>query len=468
MSVPFSAADVVGWTGACLLRGDAETRFAGASIDTRTLREGVLFVAIRGERHDAHAFLAEALAGGAGGLLVEEGRDAPPGLPAGLPVLAVADTTRALGALGAGHRRGFRGPVIAITGSNGKTTTKEMTAAILGAKAPCLKTPGNWNNQFGVPLTLLLREPEHEALIVEMGMNHRGEIAPLVALARPSVGLVTNVGTAHIENLGSREAIALEKGDLVAGLEADAVAVLNADDPHVLAQRARTRARVVTFGLQGRAEVTAEGVRGLGVEGFAFDLVTPSGRVAVRVPGLAETTVINALAASAAALSAGASLEDVAKGLARLRPLGGRMEPIRLPRNIRVINDTYNANPQSMAVALRSLSDLRGRGRGLVVIGDMGELGESAGAAHRAAGRLVAELALDWLFAVGSHAGETAAGALEAGMDPARVRVAADHAAASAELERTLQADDWVLVKGSRSARMERVVEALVSGATGA
>ncbi len=465
MSIPFSAADVARWTGGRLLQGDPETRFTGASIDTRTLASGVLFVAIRGEHHDAHAFLADALARGAAGLLVESGRPLPGHLDAKLPVLAVSDTTAALGALGAGHRASFAGPVVAITGSNGKTTTKEMCAAILGVRAACLKTPGNWNNNFGVPLTLLLRESEHRTLVIEIGMNHRGEIAPLVALARPTVGLVTNVGSAHIENMGSREEIALEKGDLVAGLEATATAVLNADDPLVLQQAARTRARVVRFGQRERADVMAEQVKGLGARGFAFDLVAPEGRVAVHVPGLGESTVINALAAAAAALAAGVGLEDVATGLARYRPIAGRMEQIHLPRNIIVINDSYNANPQSMEVALRGLADLKGRSRGFAVLGDMAELGESASAAHRATGRLVAELAIEYLFAVGLYAPETAAGALEAGMDPARIHVGDDHAKTSAEVHKILQGNDWVLIKGSRSARMERVVEALTGTA---
>ncbi len=467
MSVPFTARDVVRWTGARLLCGDAETAFSGASIDTRTLSPGTLFVAIRGEQHDAHAFVADAVARGAAGLVIESGRALPAGLPEALPVLAVDDTTRALGALGAGHRSGFDGPVVAITGSNGKTTTKEMCAAILGVRAPCLRTPGNWNNNFGVPLTLLLREADHRALVVEIGMNHRGEIAPLVALARPTVGLLTNVGTAHIENLGSQEEIALEKGDLVAGLGPSAVAVLNADDPRALAQGARTRARVVTFGQKHSADVTAENVCALGERGYAFDLVSPAGRQAVHVPGLGETTVINALAAAAAALAAGAALGDVSAGLSRFRPVGGRMEQIHLPRNVIVLNDTYNANPQSMEVALRSLADLKGASRGLAVLGDMAELGDAAPDSHRATGGLVAALGIDWLFAVGRHAESTAAGARDAGMDPARIRVSEDHAATSAEVARILQGNDWVLVKGSRSSRMERVVEALAAHAAG-
>lgn len=466
MSQPFTAADVIRWTGARLLRGSAQARFDGVSIDTRTLAAGRLFIAIRGERHDAHAFLSDATARGAAGLLVEAGRRLPAELPAELPVLEAPDSARALGALGAGHRAGFSGPVVAITGSSGKTTTKEMCAAILGMRGPCLKTPGNWNNAFGVPLTLLLREAEDRALVVELGMNHRGEIAPLAALVRPTVGVITNAGTAHVENLGSQDEIALEKGDLVAGLARSATAVLNADDPRVLAQAKRTAARVVTFGQREAADVHAENVRTLGEQGFAFDLVTPAGTAAAHVPGLGETTIINALAAAAAALAAGADLADAAAGLARFRTIGGRMARIRLPGGATVVDDSYNANPQSMAAALRSLASLRGGGRGIAVLGDMAELGESAEDAHRAAGRLVASLGLDWLFAVGRLAAHTADAAIAAGMDRGRVRAVDDTAQVSAEIAKLLAPNDWVLVKGSRSARMERVVAALAGEGT--
>ncbi len=464
MSVPFSVADVARWSGARLVQGGSAAVFTGASIDTRTCTPGALFVAIRGEKHDAHAFLADALARGATGLLVEKERRPPSAVPAQVPVLEVADTTAALGAIGAGHRAAFEGPVVAITGSNGKTTTKEMTAAILSMRAPCLRTPGNWNNQFGVPLTLLLREPEHRTLVVELGMNHRGEIAPLVALARPTVGLVTNVGTAHVENLGTQEEIALEKGDLFAGLDATATAVVNADDPLVRAQSARTRARLVTFGRHAAADVHADDVAALEAGGFAFALVTPSGARRVRVHGIGETTVINAVAASAAALAAGASLDEVVAGLDHYRNIGGRMEQMALPGSVTVINDTYNANPQSMDAALRSLAERKGRGRGIAVLGDMGELGDTAPSAHRAAGALVAALGIDLLFAVGRFAAETAAGARDSGMDAARIHVSDRHEETSARLLGLLRKGDWVLAKGSRSARMERVVEALVAG----
>ncbi len=469
MTLPFRARDAVLWTGGRLARGTPDAELRGVSIDTRTLANRQLFVAIRGPSHDAHAFLDGALARGAAGLVVERGRALPAALPTTLPVLEVDDTTRALGALAAGHRAGFDGPVVAITGSNGKTTTKEMCAGILSVSRPCLRTRGNLNNQFGLPLTLLERSAEHRCIVVEIGMNHRGEIAPLVAIARPRVGVITNVGTAHLEHLGTREEIAREKGDLLAGLATDGVAVLPADDPLALAQARRAPGRVVTFGRVANADVRAEGVAALGERGFAFELASPQGRTPVHVAGLGEHTVANALAAAAAALLAGAALDDVSAGLGSFRPVGGRMERLALPRNIILVNDTYNANPQSVEGALRSLAGLKGRSRAFAVLGDMAELGAGTPQAHHAVGRLVAELGIDFLFALGPHAPELAKGALEAGMDPARVFVGRDHEQTAAEVERFLQGDDWVLVKGSRSMRMERVVESLTArvGGTG-
>ncbi|MFI5321669.1 MAG: UDP-N-acetylmuramoyl-tripeptide--D-alanyl-D-alanine ligase [Myxococcota bacterium] len=237
MSSRFSARDAAVWTGATLARGDAAAPFTSVSIDTRTLAPGCLFVAIRGENHDAHGFLANALASGAAGFLVERADAVPSG--AKLPVLVAPDSTRALGALAAGHRAGFSGPVVAITGSNGKTTTKEMCAAVLRELGPCLATEGNLNNQFGLPLTLLRREAEHRTLVVELGMNHRGEIAPLAAIANATIGVITTIGTAHIEFLGSREAIADEKGDLTAAIPSGGVAILPVDDPLARAEAQR-------------------------------------------------------------------------------------------------------------------------------------------------------------------------------------------------------------------------------------
>ncbi|HSJ96986.1 MAG TPA: Mur ligase family protein, partial [Myxococcota bacterium] len=260
--IRLSVADVLRWTGGTLLAGPADASCTSVAIDSRAVAPGALFVAIRGPRHDAHAFLADTIRAGAAALLVETAAFAtaaklPAAVAAAVPsvsVIGVDDTTAALGRLAAGHRRTFAGPVIAITGSNGKTTTKEMTAAILSARAPCLKTEGNLNNQFGLPLSLLRLAPEHRAAVVEIGMNHPGEIAPLAAIAAPNVGVITNVGTAHIEHMGSQDGIAREKGALFEALAADAVAVANADDARVVAQLARTRARPLRFGRSAAAD----------------------------------------------------------------------------------------------------------------------------------------------------------------------------------------------------------------------
>jgi UDP-N-acetylmuramoyl-tripeptide--D-alanyl-D-alanine ligase len=457
--IPFSCRDALEWSGGELVRGSAEATYSRISTDTRADVSGCLFVALVGANHDAHAFVDQALTGGAAGVLVERA-DAVT-VDSTAAVVVVPDTTRALGALARGHRSGFDGPVIAITGSNGKTTTKEMCASILGVGGPCLKNRGNLNNEIGLPLTLLEREASHRTLVVELGMNHRGEIARLAAIACPTVGLVTNVGTAHIEHLGSREEIAAEKGDLVAALPADAIAVLNADDPRVAAMAERTKARVMRFGLAEEADVRAERVTTLGERGFAFDLVAEGTRTAVQIAGLGDSTVPNALAAAAAARATGASLDQIAEGLGRYRPIGGRMERVALPRNIILINDTYNANPQSMRVALESLAKLKGGSRGIAVLGDMGELGDAALAAHRATGALVAKLGLDQLFALGDHAEALAEAATEAGMATERVHVGGSHAEVADAVREMLQGNDWVLVKGSRSMRMERVIEAL-------
>jgi UDP-N-acetylmuramoyl-tripeptide--D-alanyl-D-alanine ligase len=461
MSEPFSAADAVRWTGGELVRGESERSFAGVTIDSRNVPAGSLFVAIAGARFDGHDFLDDALRAGAAGVLVRVGRKAPERATC---AIAAPDTTRALGALGAGHRRRHAGPLVAITGSNGKTTTKEMCAAIFAVSGPCLKNEGNLNNEFGLPITLLRRGAEHKSVVVELGMNHRGEIARLAAIAQPRVGVITNAGTAHIEHLGSRENIALEKGDLVAALDADATAVLNADDPLVLAQATRTRARVVRFGRGEQADVRADGVSATPDGRHRFALSAPQGKVDVSVAGLGETTVPNALAAAAAALASGVSLADVAAGLRHYSPVAGRLTPIALARGGLLIDDTYNANPQSMEVALRTLARGNG-GRRIAVLGDMGELGEYGADAHRDAGALAAQLGIDRLYAVGSHAGEVVAAARAAGMDAASLHAGRDWEETAQRVLEGLAAGDRVLVKGSRSMKMERIVAHVRRGA---
>lgn len=461
MTVAFRVGDAVRWTEGTLVCGDEAAVLSGASIDSRTVERGELFHAIAGPSHDGHDFLENALDRGAAALVVERGRALPDALA--VPVIAVEETTRALGALAAGHRSEFHGPVVAITGSNGKTTTKEMCAAILSVRAPCHRTPGNLNNQYGLPLTLLGRSEADRALVVELGMNRRGEIAQLLEIAKPTVGVITNVGTAHIEFLGSREEIAREKGDLIAHLPAEGTAVLNADDPLVLTQRNRTSARVISFGTAIDADVRGGDIEWIDDRGYRLELETPEGIGTVEVQGLGPTTVINALAAAAAALAVGASVADITKGLANYQGIKGRLERRELSGGITLVDDTYNANPQSMEAALRLLAELKGTHRAVAIMGDMGELGITAEAAHREAGRLAATLGIDFLIALGTRAQTIVTGALDSGMDPAHVVVASDHADASERACGLLRERDTVLVKGSRSMRMEHVVEAIAS-----
>ncbi len=461
MSVPFRAGEATQWCGGNLLRGRPDAVFAGASIDSRSVESGQLFVAIVGPNYDGHDYLVAAAERGAAGLVVGRDRQLPAALASDLPVISVEDTTLGLGAIAAGHRRGYRGPLIAITGSNGKTTTKEMCAAILSVAQPCLKNRGNLNNQFGLPVTLLSRAETDQRIVVELGTNHRGEIAALAEIAAPTVAVVTNIGTAHIEHLGSQDEIAREKGDLLASLPRDGSAVVNADDPYAADLARRTKARVLRFGGGRDADVGSEDASVRDGHGFAFGLRSPEGRVDVEVAGLGATTVANALAAAAAALAAGVSLGDVVQGLAKYRPIGGRLERRELPGDVTVVDDSYNANPQSLEVALRLLADSPVAGRRLAVLGDMGELGDASESAHREAGRLVATLGIDLLFAVGARAETVAAGAAEAGMNASQIQQLRDSNEAGAPVKAALREGDWVLVKGSRSMRMERVTKFL-------
>ena len=463
----FTVGEALRWCGGSLRSGDAAGRCTGVSIDSRTVAPGALFVAVRGEHHDAHAFLPDVIAAGAAAVVVEKGRTRD-GLGGGgelaeadCAVIEVADTTQALGLLGAGRRAAFDGPVVAITGSNGKTSTKEFTAGALAEEFRCLKTAGNLNNQYGLPLTLLELEAHHEVAVVELGTNHPGEIAALAEIARPTIGVVTNIGTAHIEFLGSREGIAAEKGALFEALPPAGFAIANAEDERVLAQTRRTRAPVWRFGRVPAAEVRAERVRSAGLAGYEFDLVTPRGRAPVSIASLAAVHVLNALAGAAAALCAGASVEAVARGLGAASRVSGRLEPVALPMGAWVLNDSYNANPQSMRAALDALAALRGRDRAFAVLGDMGELGQTAVPAHREVGRYAAETGVAAVFALGDFADAYAAGAREAGLDASVIHCVPDHAAAADALRDLLRPGDWVLLKGSRSMRMERVLAAL-------
>ena len=450
-----SAATGGRWTG------EAPASIEGVSTDTRAIPAGSAFVALRGERFDGHDFLADAARSGASCAVVARGRAASG--PPGLPLLEVDDTLAALGAVARLHRLRFSIPVVGVTGSNGKTTTREMIAAILATRGPVLSTEGNLNNEVGVPLTLLRLLPTHTAAVIEMGMSHRGEIGRLAAIAEPRVGVVTNAFPAHLEGLGSVDGVADAKGELYRGLPADGVVVANADDPRMLHRARKSGRRVLTFsgGSDRGADVVLLDVLAQDPEGMRFLLGIGTKEVEVRLPLVGEHNAVNAAAAAAAALSLGCSDREIVRGLAGVRPVGRRLRVERLPSGVLLVDDCYNANPASMKAALRTLRQLAGAGRALAALGDMLELGPAEDDLHRELGRDAAAAGLAALATFGPRAGLAREAAIEAGMARSDTFHTEDPLLLVAFVRERLRPGDALLVKGSRGMKLERLVEAL-------
>jgi len=460
-----TAEDLVAATGGALLRR-SNRPVRGGAVDSRLVSPGCLFVALPGERTDGHHFLAAAASSGAAALLVARAPD-PGDLDAlgDITVVLVPDALSGLHAVAAGWRSRFTPLVVGVTGSVAKTSTKDATAAVLGAAMTTLRTEGNQNNEVGLPLTLLRLGPEHRAAVLEMGMYVGGEISTLALLGRPSIGIVTAVAPVHLERAGSLATIEDAKAELVEALPETGTAILNRDDVRVRTFRSRTQAAVVTYGLDPGADVTAEVVTSRGVQGMAFDLVARAPRPArfpVAIGALGRHSVQNALAAGAAGLVAGIPDERIAAGLAtpweRASPHRGVI--VDGP-GITILDDTYNASPAAMVAALEVLATLPGRP--VAVLGEMRELGPGHDDGHRAVGAAAARVVAE-LVVVGAPASGIAAGAVAAGLDPRRVHAVGDRAEAVAVLRTILRPGDAVLVKASRGAALETVVEALRAG----
>jgi len=456
----FTIGDIVRGSGGALLGGDLGIAVAGISIDSRNLGVGEAFFAIRGERLDGHGFLRDAVGRGAACLVIHS---VPDDLPPGVPVVLVDETTKALGRLAAWHRQRFSIPVAAVTGSNGKTTTKEMMAAVLGVLGPVLKPESSFNNQWGLPLTLLKLTAEHRAAALELGTNRPGEIAALAEIARPTIAAVTTVSSAHTEFLGSLEDVQREKSALVRIIPAGGAVVLNADDPRVLAMAAASPARVWTFSAFGSARGAAD-IRAGEIddtpEGVSFALETSQGRRALRLHFAGRHNVTNALAAAGVGVALGLPLEQIVQGLEAARPAKGRCV-WRRAGALRILDDTYNANPMSVRAALDTLGTSAGGMRRVVVLGDMLELGPIAEAEHRAIGRAVAASGTAEFVGLGRSCRTAVEAAREAGL--AESHHADTFEDTVAHLLKRLAPGDAVLVKGSRGMRMERVVDALLA-----
>ncbi len=432
-----------------LLRG-ADRTYDGVSSDTRTLAQGNLFIALRGPHHNGNEFVGAALAGGAAGALVDAEQSTP------ITQVVVPDTQVALERAAAAWRAQFSMPVVGVAGSNGKTTAKEMTAAILSAAGECLATRGNLNNHIGVPLTVLRIESRHRFAVIEMGTNRAGDVAALVEIARPSVGMITNAGAEHLEGFASLEGVARAEGEMVAGLEPGATAVINADDEFAHLWRNLTPARVVTFGMLKHADFFATDVHTtVGAEGFLtrFTLSSPEGRVAIELKMGGRHNVANARAAAAAATAAGARLEHVVAGLGAVRAVPGRLQFKMLPNGAWLIDDSYNANPSSVRAGIEVLAALDGRK--WLVLGDMAELGEFAESAHTQIGAFAREQGIEKLYATGGLAALAVESFGRGGQWFA-------DAGALADALRAAPPEVRMLIKGSRVNRLERVVDTLV------
>jgi UDP-N-acetylmuramoyl-tripeptide--D-alanyl-D-alanine ligase len=454
----FTAEELAAATGGRWI-GTPPPALEGVSTDTRTLGPAALFVALRGERFDAHAFLGEAAAKGAAAAVVAAARAEA---PSPLPLLAVPEPLAALGAIARHHRRRHRIPVVAVTGSNGKTTTREMVAAILATRGPVLKTEGNLNNEVGVPLTLFGLDASHQAAVVEMGMSNPGEIARLAAIALPQVGVVTLAAPAHLEGLGTVDAVADAKAELYQGLPEGGIAIANADDARMLRRAQSSGRRMITFSATRgrRGDVVVVEIVSQGADGLRFVLGVGNREVPVHIPALVGAhNAANAAAAAAAAIALGCTDREIARGLAEVRPVGRRLRLERLPSGIQLVDDCYNANPASMSAALRTLLDLAAAGgRPVAVLGDMLELGAFEEEAHRALGAEAARAGVRVLAAFGPRSRAAADAARTDGLDPFHTE---DIEALVRWARATLQPSDVLLVKGSRGMRLERLVDAL-------
>src|SRR3989441_3350259 len=444
---------------------NALARVAGVSIDSRTIRAGELFIAIHGPRHDGHDHVASALERGAIAAVVAE---------AHLPkyagwisdrCIAVADTFEALKQLARAVRESWGGKIAGVTGSVGKTTTKEILAALLGAKLRVLKSEGNLNNEYGLPLTLFRLEETHQAVVLEMGMSRRGELARLAEIARPDVGLVTRVSPAHLEFFASVDEIALAKRELIEGLNGrESTAVLNADDPRVAAFGAFAPGRVLTYGIENTAFFMARDIEDRGALGTAFDYVSPEGRVRLelRVPG--HHAISNALAALAAASVWDIGAAEAESVFRTLRAPAMRGELLQFSNGAALINDSYNSSPAALQAMTELLAATPNYRRRILAAGEMRELGAASKELHREAGKFAAETGkLDWILGVSGDAAELVNGAVASGFSASHTKFFETPEEAAEFLRGVLVSGDLLLVKGSRGVKMERIVESLIA-----
>ncbi|MBI4126920.1 MAG: UDP-N-acetylmuramoyl-tripeptide--D-alanyl-D-alanine ligase [Deltaproteobacteria bacterium] len=454
----FSVDDIVKATGGALLQaGTPSVKITGVSHDTRATLGSTLFVAIPGPRFDGHTFVAEAARKGAVAALVSHVVAAPPSMA----LIKVEDTIRALGDLAHAWRQKFSVPCVAITGSNGKSTTKQMATAIASELGDVLATEGNFNNLIGLPLTLFRWRDHHRAAILEMGMNTPGEIQRLTEITRPTVGLITNVTAAHLERLGSVEAVARAKGELFDTMGKEAIAIINDEDPWAKKLGAAFRGRCIHYGMQNESDVRFCHMETPAFDTTTFTVAAKEKEVTITLPVMGVHNVLNAMAAIAIGEALGVDLERAAKRLQSFKPMAMRFEQIQLANGVRLIHDAYNANPESMTAALTTIATAKRAGRFIAVLGDMLELGAASAKLHRDVGTKAVQCGVDQLYAVGRFAAAMVDGARSAGMKNGQARAEQELDAVKDDVLGTLKTGDVILVKASRGMKFERLVEFL-------
>ncbi len=457
LSPQLTLKEVVTATSATALAGMPDTVFRGVCTDSRQLKGGNLFVALKGDNFDGHDFAQKALELGAAGIMISDAAKADWKGAGSAAVINVADTLTALGDLAHYWRNRFFVPVIGLTGSSGKTTTKEMMAAIIGRQKTILKTEGNLNNLIGLPQTIFRLNDEHEAVILEMGTNMPGEIKRLTQIAAPDVGVITNIGPAHLAGFGSIEGVRREKGELFAHMNKNGTAVINLDDENIRSIADGWKGKRVTFSMASDADIRLAKMEMSGAKGMCLKVIIEGREHKAEMKIAGAHNVYNALAAVAVALALDIAAENILAGLAAFTPVAGRMRVIRLKNGAYLIDDSYNANPASTREALMTLKDLKNSYASYDFLGDMLELGDAAEEMHRKIGMLAAVTGVNKLFLQGDFAKVTAAGAMEGGMPADKIVFLSAPEEGALNLKKNLKKGDWILVKGSRRMKMERI-----------
>ena len=444
-----------------LLQGSETVIFRGVSINSRTIKEGELFVCIKGENFDGHDFFGDAFRKGAAGIILSDTKNLSTGMlgKGESPfVIQSENTLRALQDLASYQRSLFPFRVIAVTGTNGKSTTKEMIASIIETKYKTLKTQGNLNNHIGLPLTLLKREPEHEVGVLEMGMSAAGEIKRLAEIAKPDIGVITNISAGHLGQLKTIKEVQTAKGELFDSLHKEGTAIVNADDPLVLELAKSLRIKKITYGIKEPADIQASDIQNKGNHGFTFTAKIFDQAIPVKLPQIGYCNIYNALAALATGHSLGITGKEMNLGLKNYQQIPQRNEQIHY-EGMTLINDTYNANPQSMREALKTLKEINTQGKRFFIIGDMLELGPLSEPAHHELGQEIARSNVDYLVTVGPLASLAAESAKENVRQQLQIEKFNTHDEAVNYLLRKVKKGDCLLVKGSRGSKMENVVQ---------